>query len=56
MLDAAREAISFAENRTLDDLKSDRMFLLAAVKDIEILGEAASRISTETRQAIPEVP
>lgn len=56
MLDAAGEAVSFVANRTMDDLSCDRMFLLAAVKEIEIIGEAASRISEETKSRIPAVP
>jgi uncharacterized protein with HEPN domain len=43
MLDAAREAMSFAKGRTVDDLRINRMLLLALVKEIEILGEAAHK-------------
>ena len=32
------------------------MLLFALVRAIEIVGEAASRISAETRQAITEIP
>ncbi len=32
------------------------MLVLALIKDIEIVGEAASRISNETKQAAPEIP
>jgi uncharacterized protein with HEPN domain len=32
------------------------MFLLAVIKEIEITGEAASRISEETRKDLPSVP
>jgi uncharacterized protein with HEPN domain len=56
MLDAAREAILFSDGRTGEDLNRDRMFLLSVVKEIEIIGEAASRLSTEARAAMPEVP
>ena len=42
MLEAAREAISFASGRTREDLDSDRQLVLSLVKDIEILGEAAA--------------
>ncbi|MDQ2949255.1 MAG: DUF86 domain-containing protein [Acidobacteriota bacterium] len=56
MLDAASEALSFVEGRTSDDLTRDRMLLLAVVKDIEIIGEAASRISPECRAATPGIP
>ena len=50
MLDAASEALEFAEGRSRDDLDVDRMLARALVRDIEIVGEAASRISAETRQ------
>jgi uncharacterized protein with HEPN domain len=56
MLDAAREAISFARGRTREDLTSDRMLLLSIVKEIEIIGEAAGRISAELKQAFPRLP
>lgn len=56
MLDAAREVMQFAEGRSKTDLKRDRMFALAVVKDIEIIGEAASRISEEIQEAYPQIP
>jgi uncharacterized protein with HEPN domain len=56
MLDAAREALAFAEGRSAGDLSGDRMFFLAIVKEIEIIGEAAGRISEDTRNALPRIP
>jgi uncharacterized protein with HEPN domain len=56
MRDAAREAIGFAANRERADLDSDRQLLLSLVKDIEIIGEAASRIGPETRAAHASLP
>lgn len=56
MLDAAQEAVSFAHGRTRDDLSSDRMLLLSLVKEIEIIGEAANRISAATRANLPDIP
>jgi uncharacterized protein with HEPN domain len=56
MLDAAREAMSFAAGRSRDDLDRDRMLVLAIVKDVEIIGEAASRTTTAARAAHPDVP
>jgi uncharacterized protein with HEPN domain len=56
MLDAAREAISFAAERTRGDLDRDRMLVLAIVKDVEIIGEAASRTTAAMRASHPEVP
>jgi uncharacterized protein with HEPN domain len=56
MLDAAREALSFIAGRSSEDLSRDRMLVLALVKEIEIIGEAASRISDESRKALPRIP
>jgi uncharacterized protein with HEPN domain len=56
MLDAAREAISFTAGRTRADLEVDRMLVLALVKEIEIVGEAASQISQEARAQMPRIP
>ncbi len=56
MLDAAREAMSFAAGRSRDDLDRDRMLVLAIVRDVEIIGEAASRTTSAMQQAHPNVP
>ena len=56
MLDAAREAMAFAKGRTVDDLRTHRMLLLALVKEIEILGEAATQISEDFRFSRPDIP
>lgn len=56
MLDAAREALSFVRGKTREDLDRDRLLVLALVKAIEIIGEAACQVSSETRSQIPEVP
>ena len=56
MLDAAREAVNFATGRTANDLARDRVLSLALVRCIEIIGEAASKISLDTRAGIEEIP
>jgi uncharacterized protein with HEPN domain len=56
MLEAVQEALSFARGRGRDDLDGDRMLVRALTKDIEIVGEAASRVSEETRAALSEIP
>ncbi len=56
MLDAAKEAVLFAENRTRSDLESDRMLTLSLVKCIEIIGEAAARMTKERQQELPQIP
>ena len=43
--DAAREAIDFMSGKIKDDLANNRMLVLAVVKDLEIIGEAAGSIS-----------
>jgi len=55
MLDAAREIRSFIKGRSEDDLKRDRILTLALVKEIEIIGEAASKVSQEAREQIPDI-
>jgi uncharacterized protein with HEPN domain len=56
MLDAAREALAFGTGRTSDDLTRDRVLTLALVKCIEIIGEAAAKVSTQTRASTPQIP
>jgi uncharacterized protein with HEPN domain len=56
MLDAAREARAFTSGREAADLQRDRILTLALVKCIEIIGEAAAKVSEETRASHPEIP
>jgi uncharacterized protein with HEPN domain len=56
MVDAAEAACSFVTGRQRDDLDHDQMLLFAVVRAIEIIGEAAARLSPEGRAAAPEVP
>lgn len=56
MLDAVRETISFAHGKTRADLDQNRMLVLALIKDIEIVGEAAYRISEGTRRKTAGIP
>lgn len=56
MLDAAREALSFTTGRSRSDLDTNRMLVLSLVKDIEIVGEAASKVSMEARTKNTNIP
>jgi uncharacterized protein with HEPN domain len=56
MLDAAREAMGYATAKSRPDLDRDRMLQHSLVRCIEIVGEAANRVSDETRAACPALP
>jgi uncharacterized protein with HEPN domain len=56
MLDAAKEARSFIENKSRSSLDSDRQLELALVKCIEIIGEAANKITNECCKELPQIP
>ena len=56
MLDHIEEAVALAQGRTRNDLESDRVFFLALLKLVEIVGEAATRVSQATQAAHPDLP
>ncbi len=56
MHDAAVEALDFIVDCDRDDLDSDRRLTLALVKEIEIIGEAASRVSQSCQNRHPHMP
>lgn len=56
MRDAAQEALTFAAGRDRPELDRDRMLVLTLVKSIEIVGEAASRVSEDARSRLGAIP
>ena len=56
MLDYAREAADMTQGRVRADLDTDRMFNLALVRLVEVVGEAASWIESDFRALHPQVP
>ena len=56
MLDAANEALNFIRGKNRADLDSDRMLVLSLVRELEIIGEAASKVSVETRSQNTSIP
>lgn len=56
MLVHAEEATEMARGRSRADLDSDRKLNLSLVRLMEIIGEAASRVSPETREGIATIP
>ena len=56
MLDAGREAVTFAGDHTREDLDGNQMLVRALSMSIGIIGEAASKVSADVQSANPEVP
>lgn len=56
MLDHAREAVALTKDRSRDDIDRDRVLCLALVRLLEIVGEAAGRVTKETQLEQPEIP
>jgi uncharacterized protein with HEPN domain len=56
MLDAAREALEFVRGKTELNVGEDRMLVLSLVKEIEIIGEAAGKVSEATRRQLTQIP
>jgi uncharacterized protein with HEPN domain len=56
MLNAARQAVKFAKDRTRAELDTDSMLALSIVRLLEITGEAAKNVSEDLRRASPQIP
>jgi uncharacterized protein with HEPN domain len=56
ILEAAQDIRHFLEGKDRAALDSDKMLLYAVIRAIEIIGEATSQISTQTRSHHPELP
>ena len=56
MLDAVKEALEFSKDKCRDDLDNNRMLSLAIIKELEIIGEAASKITSELKARQPHIP
>jgi len=56
MVDAARRAMSYADGQDVQSLGKDPMRRDAMILQVQIIGEAASRVETRTREAMPEIP
>ena len=56
MLDHAREALEHAGKRSKQELEKDRVRYLAIVHLVEIVGEAAGRLTPEEQSQYPGIP
>lgn len=56
MLSHAREAVKLLGDASREELGRNRVMQLALTQLVEIVGEAANRVSVETQQANHEIP
>lgn len=56
IIEAAEEALGYVEHLDRDEFKASRPMQHSVVRCIEIVGEAASRLSPAIRQANPQIP
>jgi uncharacterized protein with HEPN domain len=56
MRDACVSVSRFIEGKRSADLSGDQMLQFALVRAIEIIGEAAGRVSEDVQKAAPEIP
>jgi uncharacterized protein with HEPN domain len=56
MLEASEKVQHYLKNKTLEDFLRDGMLQDAVERNLEIIGEAARRVSEEFKQEHPEIP
>lgn len=56
MLQAARDALDIARAASEAELPRDRVRMLALERSMELIGEAARRVSRKRRDASPQIP
>ena len=56
MFDAAKECLSFVKGKSRNEFNTNKVLVYALVKVIEIIGEAASKISKDFKNKHTEIP
>jgi uncharacterized protein with HEPN domain len=56
MLEASKEVISFMAGQNRQSLEKNRMLALSLIRLIEIIGEAATKITKQFQKDHPEIP
>jgi uncharacterized protein with HEPN domain len=56
MLDFSRQAVDFMRKRRRSDMDTDAMLALAVTRLIELIGEAARKVSPALREQYPAIP
>jgi uncharacterized protein with HEPN domain len=56
MLEHAREAVEMIRGRSRGEIRTNRMLQLALVHLVQVVGEAATRVSRAGQAAHPQIP
>ncbi len=56
MLDSTKAILTFSKGRIRASLDKDRLFLSAVLRELEIIGEAAGKVSVKTKKRFSEMP
>lgn len=56
IIEAAREAMGYIDGKERSDLDKDKMLVHSLVRCLEIIGEAAARISDDRKTEISRLP
>lgn len=56
LVEAAEKAVAYSRDKERAWLDEDELLRLALTKLVEIVGEAAKQVSSETKAAYPDVP
>lgn len=55
MLEAVERTLAYTYNMELEAFSEDTKTSDAVLRNLQVLGEAANKVSTETRQLMPEI-
>ena len=56
ILESARIALNYVAGKSWDQFNEDQQCQDAVIRRLEIIGEAARRVSRETREKYPDIP
>lgn len=56
MLDSMNRIANYIQGESYDTFVNHQMLVDAVVRNLEIIGEAAGKVSDELRERVPEVP
>ena len=56
MVEAAEAALEFTDGQTAESFVDDRLVGYAVVRAVQLVGQAAHRVSAELQAAHPEIP